>query len=317
MSVASSRKKSRPDPLKPEAEAKCRDGLEQALQDAAAILRPMPASSGLEGPGLEGLMRTFHIIKGYAQFLSMDSVEKAAHALESRVQGLLSESRRTLSGTELSAVLREGLRDLTRRVAETRPASVRPPAELKLLPGADPSAFQNFRVIFWRLSNAAQRLAIQHHRELEFEFSGESTALAAERAEPLFNALLHAIRNCVAHASSPDRAVRISVRAWREGRELRVECVDTGTGIDPKRVEEQARRLGVTPDVELARLGSEGILQLLFLPGFSLSSEVNQLAGRGYGLNLVREIVVEKLGGMARIESSPGQGVRLVFRFAD
>jgi two-component system chemotaxis sensor kinase CheA len=59
----------------------------------------------------------------------------------------------------------------------------------------------------------------------------------------------------------------------------------------------------------------EDLLQLLFLPGFSLSRGVSKLSGRGFGLDIVREAIEVRLGGHARIESRLGEGTRLVLRF--
>jgi len=48
--------------------------------------------------------------------------------------------------------------------------------------------------------------------------------------------------------------------------------------------------------------------RLVFLPGFSTSSIVTEISGRGVGLDVVREHI-EKLGGIAELHGDPGRGL--------
>jgi two-component system chemotaxis sensor kinase CheA len=56
--------------------------------------------------------------------------------------------------------------------------------------------------------------------------------------------------------------------------------------------------------------GEDELVQLLFKGGLSTSSAVTELAGRGVGLNLVRE-VVERLGGEVAVSTQAGRGARI------
>jgi chemosensory pili system protein ChpA (sensor histidine kinase/response regulator) len=124
----------------------------------------------------------------------------------------------------------------------------------------------------------------------------------------------HLLRNCVAHGiESPDARVRagkdatgqITVAVGHEGNEVAVEFRDDGAGLDLARIRERGVAMGlVAPDAQ----PSDGELaNLIFTPGFSTAAQVTELAGRGIGMDVVKN-EVNALGGRIETASAPGQG---------
>jgi chemosensory pili system protein ChpA (sensor histidine kinase/response regulator) len=62
-----------------------------------------------------------------------------------------------------------------------------------------------------------------------------------------------------------------------------------------------------------ANLSDAETAQLIFAPGFSTASQVDELSGRGVGMDVVRNTVAE-LGGRIEISSKPGKGTAFVVR---
>jgi len=86
---------------------------------------------------------------------------------------------------------------------------------------------------------------------------------------------------------------------------------DDGRGIDPEAIRARAVESGrlaadAHPDVE-------ELMDFLFEPGFTLSSEVTKWSGRGVGLDAVKRAVAA-LRGSVRIESRPGRGSASIIR---
>jgi chemosensory pili system protein ChpA (sensor histidine kinase/response regulator) len=132
--------------------------------------------------------------------------------------------------------------------------------------------------------------------------------------ERMAGAFEHLLRNCVAHGiESPedreragkDPSGQITVAVGHEGNEVAVEFRDDGAGLNLGRIRERGVALGlVAPDAQ----PSEGELaNLIFTPGFSTASSVTELAGRGIGMDVVRN-EVNALGGRIETASAPGQG---------
>ncbi|ATB30265.1 hybrid sensor histidine kinase/response regulator [Melittangium boletus] len=130
----------------------------------------------------------------------------------------------------------------------------------------------------------------------------------------LRDVLLHLVRNAVVHGvESPERrrergkpeAGTLTLEARCEGARAFLRVADDGAGVDVERVLQRARELdgGAAP----RDTSPEALLALLSRPGFSTRDEVDALAGRGVGLDVVANIL-RGLEGQWRLEHVPGRG---------
>ncbi|MDQ7744916.1 Hpt domain-containing protein [Hydrogenophaga pseudoflava] len=124
----------------------------------------------------------------------------------------------------------------------------------------------------------------------------------------------HLLRNSVVHGiESPERRVeqgkpaegRIEILLAQELNDVSVTFQDDGAGIDLARLREKALAQGLVPAG--AVLSDDEAAQLIYTPGLSTASEVSSLAGRGVGMDVVRNDVVA-LGGRIETHSNTGQG---------
>ncbi|WP_275472542.1 chemotaxis protein CheA [Myxococcus hansupus] len=135
-------------------------------------------------------------------------------------------------------------------------------------------------------------------------------------ADRLLPALVHLVRNAVDHAlelpearrsvGKPDEGVVRVATHGRAGGLLDLTVSDDGRGVDAQAV---AARAGVpvpaTPDA---------LLELLCRPGFSTRDAATATSGRGMGMDIVRRIIVEQLGGELALETRPGAGTTFRLR---
>ncbi|HKO93498.1 MAG TPA: chemotaxis protein CheW, partial [Polyangiaceae bacterium] len=131
-------------------------------------------------------------------------------------------------------------------------------------------------------------------------------------ADRLFPAIVHLLRNAVDHAiETPEERRRngkpeegqLRVRcSERSGNQLALEVSDDGRGIDRESVAKRAGLPVPTDDAEL--------LALVVRPGLSTLDEATHLSGRGLGMDIVKRIVVDELGGKLQLSTQPGQGTR-------
>lgn len=78
--------------------------------------------------------------------------------------------------------------------------------------------------------------------------------------------------------------------------------------MDVERIRERAIERGlIAADKEMTE---QALLRLVLLPGFSTRDEVSEVSGRGVGMDVVKSSI-EKLRGTLRLESEPGQGIRI------
>jgi two-component system chemotaxis sensor kinase CheA len=148
------------------------------------------------------------------------------------------------------------------------------------------------------------------NRQVRLELDAGGAEVDKAVAERLFPALVHLIRNAVDHAiETPDERAR---RGKPEEGLIRIECSsrsnrwlemrisDDGRGIDPTAV---ARRAGAAVPATEA-----GLLELICRSGLSTRDVATTTSGRGMGMEIVKRIVHEQLGGELTLRSELGQG---------
>ncbi|AGX87211.1 Hpt domain-containing protein [Candidatus Symbiobacter mobilis] len=130
------------------------------------------------------------------------------------------------------------------------------------------------------------------------------------------SAFEHLLRNAVCHGME-DEATRlergkpsqgtITITLAQQGNDVRITFADDGGGLDIAAIRERAVRKGwVTADQVLSE---EDIAQLIFSPGLSTAESVTELAGRGVGMDVVRNDV-HAAGGRIDLHTRSGEGTR-------
>ncbi|QHE87725.1 hybrid sensor histidine kinase/response regulator [Hydrogenophaga sp. BPS33] len=124
----------------------------------------------------------------------------------------------------------------------------------------------------------------------------------------------HLLRNSVVHGiETPERRValgkpaegQIEIVLGHELNDVSIVFADDGGGLDLARLREKAQAQGLTPTG--AQLSDEEASQLIFEAGLSTAQEVSELAGRGIGMDVVRNDVVA-LGGRIETATEAGKG---------
>jgi two-component system, chemotaxis family, sensor kinase CheA len=177
----------------------------------------------------------------------------------------------------------------------------------------------SLRTLFSRVVRDAARTL---SREAELHISGGDTEIDRMVLESVRDPLVHLLRNAVAHGIErpEERAAmgkpakgRVTLSARSTGAWVEVRLVDDGRGVDPAKVIAKARRDGHLDAAHTTNVEPAAVLDLLFLPGFSTSESVGEIAGRGVGLDVVRRNATA-LGGSVRIESIPLAGTTFTLR---
>ncbi|HET7400954.1 MAG TPA: Hpt domain-containing protein, partial [Usitatibacter sp.] len=168
------------------------------------------------------------------------------------------------------------------------------------------------------LSDRFYRVVRQTAKELDkkanLELKGTRTELDRSVLEKITAPFEHLLRNAIAHgieaprerlAAGKSEIGEIALDAVQRGNEVVLSVSDDGGGLDFRRIREKAVEAGLlAPDVELPEAQ---LAQFIFMPGFSTASEVSQVAGRGVGMDVVRNEITS-LGGRIEIASTPGRG---------
>jgi two-component system chemotaxis sensor kinase CheA len=170
--------------------------------------------------------------------------------------------------------------------------------------------------IWSKLPRVVRDLGLQCGKSVRLEMEGRDTELDKTLLEAVKDPLTHLVRNSVDHGiESPDRRRAsgkpaegvLTLRARHESGQVVVEVADDGAGIDPARIGAKAVERGLVTADQLARMGAQDVLQMIFLPGFSTAAAVTNVSGRGVGMDVVKTNI-EAIGGTIEVESEPGRG---------
>lgn len=173
-----------------------------------------------------------------------------------------------------------------------------------------------------RFERLATGLARQEGKEVRLEIDESGVELDTAVAQEIGEPLLHLARNAVSHgletpedrcaADKPETGT-LALRAYPEGRFVHLEVEDDGRGLDPELLTRRAVELGLLAEDEAASLERKEVLELVFQPGFSTRTEVTAGAGRGVGMDAVRDAVA-RLHGEIQLETETGVGTRVTLR---
>ena len=172
-------------------------------------------------------------------------------------------------------------------------------------------------VPFSNLNERLYRIVRQTARDLEkkaeLQIAGAEVEIDRSVLERIGAPLEHMLRNALAHgleapaarlAAGKPEAGRIALTLRLESNEIALILSDDGGGIDAERLYEKAKEKGIVPPEQELAEGER--LQLVFA-GLSTSETVTELAGRGVGMDVVRNEIAA-IGGRIDIASARGQG---------
>ena len=167
-------------------------------------------------------------------------------------------------------------------------------------------------MLFERYRGEVRRLARHRGKKLKLSFEGESTQVDRALLRRLHDPLLHLIRNAVDHGIEPaeertksgkDAEGTILVRARQEANHIRVDIEDDGRGIDEEKIMAAASAKGITIE------DGEAPAALLFKAGLSTKENVDEISGRGVGLDAAKT-QIEAMRGMITVDSTSERGTR-------
>lgn len=174
--------------------------------------------------------------------------------------------------------------------------------------------------VFSRLPRLARDVSAMLGKQVELEIIGERTELDKAIIERISDPLIHLVRNSIDHGiEPPDQRIRagkpahgtIRLTAYHKAGNVVIEVADDGRGLDRDHILRKARERGlVAPE---AVLEPAQIDEFIFMPGFSTAEVVNDVSGRGVGLDVVRNNI-RTLGGGVEVSSTAGSGTRFMIR---
>ena len=159
-------------------------------------------------------------------------------------------------------------------------------------------------------------------KKMELVMTGEDTELDRTVVDQIGDPLQHLLRNSADHGLE-DTELRIQrgkpevgnifLNAYQEGNNVIIQVGDDGNGIDTEAVREKAIERGIITPEQADAMTQKEIINLLFMPSFSMAKKITDISGRGVGLDVVKSNI-EQLGGDVEVQTKLGEGTTFTVR---
>ncbi len=172
-----------------------------------------------------------------------------------------------------------------------------------------------------RFPRLLQQMVASHRKPAQLQLIGSEISIDKIIAEKLYDPLLHLIRNAYDHgvetpelraAQGKSETGQLTIKAYHQGNRTKIEVSDDGQGLNWVKIRQRAIDLNL---LTINQAASEAELaEIMFAPGFSTADKVNDLSGRGIGLDVVRDRL-SALQGTIDVRSVLGKGTTFVMQF--
>ncbi|MDB9378412.1 chemotaxis protein CheA, partial [Nodularia sphaerocarpa] len=180
--------------------------------------------------------------------------------------------------------------------------------------------------VFNRLPQLVQKLGSVYHKLVELKLTGTEVLVDKTIAEKLYEPLLHLVRNAFDHGiesaqlrqerGKPEQGL-IEICAYHQGSQTVIEVRDDGQGLNFESIRKKAIELNFIADDDARGYFSHSeqseLLDVMFFPGLSTADQVNEVSGRGMGLDIVRS-QLQALNGSISVQSLPNQGTTFILK---
>ena len=266
------------------------------------------------------MYREVHTVKGNASLIGLQTIVELTHSVESRLNELM--LKETVKGDEYLGALVQ-LASLRKLLSEYREISDTVREGFVGVTARNSGRKESGSPLEIELEDFVSHLGGELGKKVYLRARFELGAVSDQALKKMKDIFIQASRNALVHGiETPAERVR---RGKLEEGELVFICRpasaeknllsepayeltfrDDGAGLDLAAIRDRAVDLGLLSKDGAAAAGGASLANLIFSSGFSSLSEANEIAGRGVGMNLIKDIVVNEFQGKLSVGFAKG-----------
>jgi len=259
--------------------------------------------------------QSVHAIKSNAVILGLNVFGNKMHNLESKIKKLREREGNVSFADMLNLTMdiekisgeRQNFRDIISKLQSYAGGA-----------GAGTGERQNVKVLIESLAKTTSRAAEDMGKQIKFIASDiDPEAIDKGPRRVMKEILMQFIRNSAVHGIEAPNVrkakkkneigvIKLSIKITEDHQNIHIKLSDDGGGLNYRKIAEKAlanklikREDAKNPDI---------LMKVIFAPGFSTAETEGVHAGRGIGLNLVRDRIKE-VGGTIKLRSETDKGV--------
>jgi len=254
--------------------------------------------------------QSVHAIKSNAVILGLNIFGNKVHNLESKIK-ILREQEEEVSFSEMLNLTME-----LEKLSQEKEGFKATIEKIRSFTGSvDAGKKQGEHVLIESLVKTANKAAADLEKKIQFIVEDvDSEAIEKGPRRIIKEVLIQLIRNAVVHGVEVPKErlakgknetgiIRLSIKL--SGEKIHVKLGDDGKGLDFDKIRQRAEQMQLIRKED--GNNKDLLLKAIFAPGFSTAETEGLHAGRGIGLNLVRDRVRD-VKGTIKLQSEPGKG---------
>ncbi len=290
------------------------DNVEEDIQSIIIKYEANKQSRHLEKL-LDFTYRIVHNLKGNAFLIDLELLGDKFHQIEDKITEL-NEMEQRVEGKDflkiiidLDEILKmiDNMKNLIDRIKAIN-NTVQDQAKI------DPELAK--QRLYKAIKNRAEKIAAQLGKRVDVRIEDDGAEIPEKFRLSLKDILIHLVQNSLVHglegpserkeAGKPEVA-QVALQYEFEDDQFHLKYWDDGRGIDTARLGARLVEKGVVSELAYNSLQRSEQLKFIFRQGISTSDDVNNLAGRGQGMNIIQGII-ERFDGSYKIHSEVGKG---------
>jgi two-component system chemotaxis sensor kinase CheA len=255
------------------------------------------------------IYQSVHAIKSNSVILGLENFGNKLHELETEIKNIRDQE----------TILFEDVLHITLELEKIMQEKDRFQAtvnKIKSFKAGDIGKNQDEYVLVQTLNKACEKAAEAQGKKVTLTVeSVDKQAFENGPRRVIKEVLTQLVRNSVSHGiETPEERlakgkkeagfIRLSIKT--EGRLIHIKLIDDGQGLNFKKIFEIAKERNLLTDDETVP-DKNRLVQIIFSPGFSTADSASVHAGRGVGLNLVRDRIRDA-NGTVKLATEEGKG---------
>lgn len=261
------------------------------------------------------IYQSVHAVKSNAVVLGLNTFGKKLHNLESKIKKL-----RELEGEVPFADMLDVTMDVEKMFHE-KEGFAEIIEKFQAYTNIAVDTKQQSKALIDSLAKTSARAAEDQEKLIKFiadDIDDEAVEKCPRRV--VKEILVQLVRNSAIHGiETPDSrrakgknetgTIKLAIRMSEDKNKVTVNFSDDGNGLDYKKISEKALKGKLINEDEAAN--KDLLIKAIFAPGFSTAETEGMYAGRGIGLNLVRDRL-KNVNGSIKLRSEDGKGIHFL-----
>ncbi len=173
---------------------------------------------------------------------------------------------------------------------------------------------------FQKINRIARDTLKEVNKKVNISIIGEETEIDRNIADKILEPMLHVIKNAISHGiedeetrqkKSKPKEGNIKIEAYSKRGTVYIIISDDGKGLDIEKIYSKALEKELIGRDK--KYSETEIIEFIFLPGFSTADKVDNVSGRGVGMDIVKTEIM-KTGGKVEIISEKDKGTEITLK---